>query len=70
MFGPTASSDVARSECLIALCADEVEAGKVVSLAEGEHAVGFFDGEELLRDDLVAVLRDLSIEPLASTSAW
>jgi hypothetical protein len=68
MFGPTACSDVARSESLVALRAYEVEAGEIVALAEGEHAVGFFDGEELLRDDLVAVLQSVSVE--SSTITW
>lgn len=52
---------------MVALCADEIEAGEIVALAEGEHAVGFFDREELLRDDLVAVLRSVSVKPSAVT---
>lgn len=52
----TTSCNVARPQGLVALCADEVETGKVVALAERILSIGVLDGEELLCNDLVAVL--------------
>jgi hypothetical protein len=58
----SARSDVARSQRLVALAADEVEPCKVIALAKRVLSIGVLNGEELLRNNLVAVLAPEAVE--------
>lgn len=56
--------DVRRPQRLVALCTDKVETSKVIPLAQRVlSALVVLNGEELLGDDLVAVLMVSAMHP-------
>jgi len=63
MQARTAGGDVAAAQGLFTLCADEVEASKVVTLAQRVlSAIGAFDREELGGDYDITVLTTCELE--------